>query len=1707
MPISVLVRDALEKLRLKLLDLSNRNRLLNFKFSDSSRKFVRVIDEIPGLLYDRLTGESGSSGKMYFEALPEPIMGGDDVNPEDTGVTKSLSGLDAHQAYSESEASGRKSSWGQRPQGRAKERINLADWASKNGIDPTYDLPTPAGAARENHADNKIQTLMLPETLSAKMARIRDDARLSEQEQGISTLHTAFGFLEWYEDATSKEARFAPLLLLPVQIDRELKNHQYRYFMECGEAADPASNISLRERLKKDLGFALPELNETEGPEEYMGAVERAIRIMPRWRVRRFVVVGHFSFARLVMYQDLQPESWGDAALEDQPLIQDLLAGAEAAPESTFAEDYETEAPEVEALVPVLLMDADSSQYSAIVDAMRGRSFALKGPPGTGKSQTITNLIAAALAAQKKVLFVAEKLAALEVVSKRLADAGLGPFMLELHSTKSQKKRLIQSFEARLAIQSPRTSKAEDLAEELKELGRTRAQLHHYANLLNSEVGASAISLHDALWHEQRRRNGLNLREAALSAAKLTVDVSLQPPSALAASRSATRQLVASLRLCAGAEGNVKRHALYGLWGVSTDPAAQEAVRKWLDELATAVSSVASVRARVESSLHVDFGETTGSAKCFCERIAAMPTINAPRTDLLGRISSVDEAKQVKQALDTAARALPLFERLAANLMDPHKDLNTAGPTAVAAAALKTLGGSLGWDDINFSVVPRAVRAQAEQLTRQRKVLNLLSRWGEQIGLIAPMDREDIASLAKALRLLHQTPPEVLKLRHSALYSSETPALLKKTSQTAESLKKNEEALATEAQLTYRESGPALTAAAATIEGTSVWLRLFSGDYRASVKLYRSLSLHKWHRETAPARLKVWASAVQKHQDFAQDAALAASLGPAFSGLTTPFTTMSGVIDFCAAVRKAWPLLDSDKAKIQHALLQADLAALEGASGSFSSEDVSLLESLHEWLLEEKSSSVEHVFEAREHALKTASLLFRELSTIGWCIDPTLSTVARVAKDREMAATLLADLSRSRVAELMTPGGRLLAQGDLERLRSTVDYAETVLQSGLPTNAIDLLMSAKTTQAAAAFRQFASLVSQAVDNVDRAVQRLQVEVGLNLDHWCLGMPEHSLPLVQHLERAREAGRVEQVQFGDWAILCEARNYLLGGGATDLCQAVLDGGVRLERAEQCLERLYFRTLIHAVGERVPRFRGWTGTKMQELRTRLVELDREFMSKSTALLKRKLAATSVPVGVSRGPKKDLTERSLIENEVGKQSRHIPIRALMGRAFEAAQALKPCFMMSPASVSQFLRQSPATFDLVIIDEASQMRPEDSLAALARTKQIVVVGDPMQLPPTTFFDSIQDETVESEDDEELSVDTESILDLALSKLRPPRDLRWHYRSRHESLIAFSNRQFYQDRLIVFPSPVAKASHLGVQLLQVPEGLYRASLNQKEAETVVQAVRALVHENPNRSIGVVAVNQPQRDLLSDEFDRLFAEDEVMEDYRAKWSGTLEDFFVNNLENVQGHERDVIVISTVYGPETLGGPVFQRFGPINSKVGHRRLNVLFTRAKETVLLVTSLKAENIKTTPASPPGVQALRDYLEFARSGRLDSGVPTGAGHDSPFEAEVAQVLSQLGFRAAPQVGVAGFYIDLAVRHPQMHDHYVLGIECDGATYHSAKSARDRDRLRQEILERLGWKLHRIWSTDWYRGRDREIERLRERVVEAIASARGYVH
>jgi very-short-patch-repair endonuclease len=478
---------------------------------------------------------------------------------------------------------------------------------------------------------------------------------------------------------------------------------------------------------------------------------------------------------------------------------------------------------------------------------------------------------------------------------------------------------------------------------------------------------------------------------------------------------------------------------------------------------------------------------------------------------------------------------------------------------------------------------------------------------------------------------------------------------------------------------------------------------------------------------------------------------------------------------------------------------------------------------------------------------------------------------------------------------------------------------------------------------------------------------------------------------------------------------------------------------------------------------------------------------------------LAQRPVEPGNDYGPRKQWTGKALVMNEIAKQRVHISLRDLLERAGKSIQQLMPCFMMSPLSVAQFLKPGVLKFDLIVMDEASQLRPEDAIGAIARGSQIVVVGDPKQLPPTNFFREA--DGVPDEDDLQTAADEQSILDQSLTIMHPPRRLKWHYRSRHGSLIAFSNKEFYDNQLVVFPSPYHNHPDYGVRYFHVADGRFRNRVNAPEAQRVAVEAIAYVKKHPERSLGIVTLNQPQAELVALEIDRLATEHPEFEAWRQKHEPSLEPFFIKNLENVQGDERDTIFISTVYGRDEEGN-FHQRFGPINNQGGHRRLNVLFTRSKCQTFVFSSIDPADIRAEEKSPWGVRALKGYLKFAKDGVLDIAVESGRSPDSEFEVAVIDVLRNSGFEAVPQIGIVGYFIDIAVRHPQRSGEFVLGVECDGAMYHSSRSARDRDRLRQEVLERLNWRIHRIWSLDWYRNPKRESERLMKAVNEAVAAA-----
>jgi very-short-patch-repair endonuclease len=460
-------------------------------------------------------------------------------------------------------------------------------------------------------------------------------------------------------------------------------------------------------------------------------------------------------------------------------------------------------------------------------------------------------------------------------------------------------------------------------------------------------------------------------------------------------------------------------------------------------------------------------------------------------------------------------------------------------------------------------------------------------------------------------------------------------------------------------------------------------------------------------------------------------------------------------------------------------------------------------------------------------------------------------------------------------------------------------------------------------------------------------------------------------------------------------------------------------------------------------------------------------------------------------------------VLNGEFAKKRNHLSIRQLVKRAGSAMQALKPVFMMSPLSVAQFLEPGALQFDLLVMDEASQVEPVDALGAIARAKQIVVVGDERQLPPTRFFSRMTGNADDDPEDEGNTVaahDVESILNLCLARGLPQRMLRWHYRSRHQSLIAVSNREFYENKLFIVPSPYDAASGMGLKFHHLPHGTFDSggtATNPVEAKAVAEAVIQHAKEQPGRSLGVGAFSVKQRQAILDQLELLRRAHPETESFFTQ-AHRDEPFFVKNLENIQGDERDVILISVGYARNPTGY-MAMRFGPLSAEGGERRLNVLISRAKRRCEVFSSITADDIDLERAKGAGVAALKLFLKFAETGKLDFERVSDREADSIFEEQVAAALRSRGYDVKMQVGIAGFFIDIAVVDQENLGRFLLGIECDGAAYHSSRSARDRDRLRQAVLEDHGWIIHRIWSTDWFR---RPKEQL-EKTVAAIEQAR----
>lgn len=1276
---------------------------------------------------------------------------------------------------------------------------------------PQPDEPSPDEVTTRQR-DTNLQTAAPSEQLQRRLLNTFYAARTYVEEQGVSVLYLALGFLEWYETDTSADKRRAPLILVPVELERSNALDRFHLTYTGDEIGD---NLSLAAKLRSEFNVEAPTLPEIEDLDvaAWYSDWEAAVVSRPRWGVdRTAIALGFFSFGKFLMYHDLDVSTWPDETRPtEQSIIGSLLSDAGFSdPPSAIVDDAFID-PFIKPEDVRQIVDADSSQTLAILDVNAGRNLVIQGPPGTGKSQTITNLIAEAIGAGRTILFVAEKMAALEVVKRRLDSTGLGDACLELHSNKINKRLVLNELRRTLELGKPKVA---TFGAELDLLESSRARLNAYCSAVNAPIGNSTLTPYDAYGELIRSR---------------------------------------------------------GLAGGDTWPRMEiPAMADWTD---------------------AEFNQHLAVVREFQARLAVMGTpVEHP---FWGSRLTVVLPSDV--------------ERLRTELQAAPADLDTIRHTA---------------DELAFALgLPQPTRRAETQMALAAADRVLDAPDLSEVAISATEWSGKVEAI-RALMAAGNARATIVTRHQSTLIPDAWDADLLPVRQDLAA---------------YRDK----------------WWRFFSGTYRGAKSTLAGYCTSGLP-DGADAQIALIDDVLEARRQaeiVAQHSQLGQTLfGADLSAASTNWETTNAVSEWMIRLR-------------------ADINA-----GSLPAETVTYLAGTP----------------ARD-ATRTASADVRSAQT-AWSRRLTaIHTQLAFDDSRRFGADQsLADQPYASLASII--GGWTQRLHDIDQMQAFNASADICFNSGL-------------------------------DEVVRVAE---------------GWPGGGLHLAAAFERGRSS-------------------------------------VLLERALR--DRSELAT--------------FDSTAHEEVIARFRELDVLTFSYNRARLA--LAHWQrLPQHEAGG------QLGILRREFEKKSRHLPVRQLMDRAGNAVQAIKPIFMMSPLSVATFIPPGALTFDLVVFDEASQIKPVDAFGALARGRQAVVVGDDKQLPPTSFFDSIGSSD-ESEEDSTVT-DIPSILGLFNSQSAPKRMLRWHYRSRHESLIAVSNHEFYESKLVVFPSPDHSREEAGLVFHHLPNTAYDrggSRTNREEARIVAEAVMQHARETPKLTLGVAAFSNPQAEAIQHEVERLRREDPTCEPYFSAFPH--EPFFVKNLENVQGDERDVIYISVGYG-RTAEGYVAMNFGPLNADGGERRLNVLITRSRLRCEVFTNLTADDIDLNRTQARGVVAFKRFLAYARTGIMDIPIRSGRESGSPFEDAVADALRSHGYAVEGQVGSSGFFIDLAVVDPERPGRFLLGIECDGASYHSARSARDRDRLRQSVLEGLGWKIHRIWSTDWFRNPERELRRAIAAIEHAAA-------
>ncbi|WP_433790577.1 DUF3320 domain-containing protein [Actinoplanes sp. CA-252034] len=1469
------------------------------------------------------------------------------------------------------------------------------------------DCPlTGAGARKTTGA---LRTDLPDEVLTPLLRRLRRHAQLEQADRGVDVLHLAVGLLHWTDPAGVDHA--SPLLLVPAELVALGPGEVPR--LRAG-AGDPIVNPALAARLSP-LGITLPEVDDLlDGADladfdvaAMTAAIGAAVSRRPGWRTAPIVVLARFDPAAEAIRHDLMENE--DRVLA-HPVVRALAEADDAA--GVFAFEP-VAADEIDVLAPPddvpLVLDADAAQRACVAAACEGHSFVVDGPPGTGKSQTIANMIGALTHAGKRVLFVSEKRSALDTVQHRLAAAGLGNYLLDLHGARASRKQVAAALAAALDA-APLPGPGMD-AEARDLLRERREQLNAYARAVNEPRPPLSRSLQEMIGRFARLAEVPEAPAPALHAAALTDD-------AMDRIRDAAAQLVGAWRPANERSGFRWREV------AEREPLA-EALQEALLAL-EGLAGAAAAHAAVTAAFHLRLPTDAATLAEIAEHAAQRPSGVADQWLTATTLRPVRQAaEELAQRLEVSRRAAEAvrhragvpWEVLAAPMdLDALPEPPRLEPPAVrteplTAAEAKALAGRFAADADELEHQQRNLDRATTRLGlpdvitfSDVELVHLITELGARPdkpdrSWFTPGGQSAVHTAAGTLRLHVEAVSAARAGAHEIFTEAALTAPVEDLAERFATVHRGARKLLAphrrdkEAVAGFTQPGVSLEEAVAELGLAVAWRRAHEGLVAAEQQQAAQLGRF-WKRLDTdfPAigrALQTVAEALRVTPPEALAQVVDYVCAP-----HTPGDELHRAVTEARDVFRHWrstlrPEPDpAGRPELGHGPVQHAIAWMRAQVGPLS-DTAALLRQLGDAVGRDLNvAEAIGVIEVRQGVIEAE----QAFATATGGYETTLGPVFRGKQT---------DLRALEDAIEWTAHARTLRTGTDAPLNN--EQAHAMTGGGRPVPDLTALLATWQT------------ARQRI--LDAFGPARQVRLGTALDRY-----ETARDLLRDL-LDDDTGQAE------WFDYLAARGVLAEYGLDSVVDYCADHGVDVHLLGEVIERAAYRSWIDAILAEDERLQPLASAGRDELAAEFRRLDAELAQDAAGAVIEALNARRPAVSGPGGP-------ALIRAEDEKQDGHLPVRDQLAAAWDTVAALKPCLVMPPSAVSRLL-PAHAGFDVVVIDEASRMTPAAAAACAYRGTSLIIVGDDAQLPPADDQPSVL----------VVANDCGAFTRLGLTN---------HYRSRHESLIAFANEVFYQDRLVTFPAAQQAGPDLGVQLY--PAG------PDTEAATVAERVLHHLTTRPALSLGVVTLTADHADGIADAVEAALAG-------RPDLEGFLGDFVVEGADAAQGDERDVILLSTGADLGAAGGPT-----------GARRLDVAITRARQRVEVISAIGAAD-RDEPGGE-GERRLAAYLDYAERG----GPATGDRPLTPLEESVRDTLQSWGHPVdALSIGI-GVRLDGA---------YVLGVRCDTPV----GSSRDRDRLHDQILQGLGWRLHRVWSVAWHTDRETEEARLRVAVENALAT------